>query len=509
MLYMARSRYDECRNHHASSCVAVQDVVAPKRVLLVAGCRTSRHIKLALPSDTSYKAAPYACLSYCWGERQRLMLTRDVLDAFLRDGLYLDDLPATIREACELCDGIGIPYLFVDSLCILQDSARDWEEALQQMGDEYSRAALTIAAASSRDCRDGLLGNRRWQSHQTAELRCRDDHGRQGTCYIRGRFAPDIEPLDDRGWALQEDLLSPRLLRIGTSEISFHCAGSTLCESEAAVAVPSRQIAWNGPLHRPTSITVPPGENLSTNLWRAFVWNYARRRLSYEKDKLPAIAGIAVWLCIVAQPMIYSGYLDGIWATRLPTDLLWFHDLPFPIDDYDVRIPAEARAPSWSWARYDCPYLEWVDCTGSSEYTRLSYLGTAPELAFQGPLKRGWLVPNGTHHESFDFWEDGWESDTTHHLSWAVSNCLGRARLDVIKPLAGRAESFAQLMRARSRPCDCLRITDSAGLLVQRIEQENKDDDRQYHCRLGLVQFKADRSEQWWADAATATIRLL
>lgn len=377
------------------------------------------------------------------------------------------------------------------------------------MGDIYSSAMLTIAAASSTDCRDGLLGNRRWASRRVAELRCQNSGSHEGRCRVRGRLHPVIEPLDDRGWALQEDLLSPRILRIGTAEMSFHCGFFTFRESEVAERLPSDELSWNGPFKRSASITLSAGEDMLDNPWRAFVWNYARRRLKFESDKLHAVEGMASWVSENApSTAMYGGYLAGIWLTKLPSDLMWLHDLPFPREDHDVRLPAVKRAPSWSWAMYDCPHLEWVRVLGSTEYTKSLNTAMAPELVLQGPLKLGWLVPDGTHVESFAFWEDGWEDDITitHRLSCTASNCLGRAYLDVPEPLPTALHSFTELVKSRSAPCSCLRIVDRAGLLVQKIDVEQSEN---RYRRVGLVKFKEERSGQWWADAPNETISLL
>lgn len=127
MLSLAKTWLDACESgedDHFVDCQNPFKEAAPERVLLVAHCHATRHIQLVKLEDSGDDFPLYACLSYCWGQRQSLMLTAGALEAVLNEGLNLDDLPATIRDACEVCDGIGIPYLFVDSLCILQLRSR-------------------------------------------------------------------------------------------------------------------------------------------------------------------------------------------------------------------------------------------------------------------------------------------------------------------------------------------------------------------------------------------------
>ena len=515
MFRLAKSWWDyhrETEHYNCSFGLILLD--APKRLLSVAGCIDHRSVRLAISTDSNYKKAPYACLSYCWGERQTLVLTRNTLETFVTDGVRLDDLPATIRDACELCDSLAIPYIFVDSLCVLQDSPRDWDEAASEMCDTYAAAALTIAAAASKDCRNGLLNSRHWASSQVVELQARGPGGCKGICYIRGRLQPELEPLESRGWAMQEGLLSPKLLTVGTAEMSWHCSCSVFRESEvAAAAAPVDLLGKATGWSRPLTIAMPPRESRISDLWRAFIWNYSRRRLSLEKDKLPAISGVASWLSRFTRDwQQYQQYSAGIWYSKLPVDLLWYHDIPFAAqgEHVEVQPPTMPRAPSWSWAAYDCPYLEWaVHTEGSAEHAKPLRCSEA-ELDLQGPIKRGWLVPDGTHPEQMDFWSDEYESDNTLHLPWALSNCLGRARLDLDDRSSIAGESFAEAVRRRSRVCECLRVTNAAGLLVEQVDQQTASQDIQQLRRLGLVQFKEDhRSAQWWADAESETVRLI
>lgn len=505
MLQLARSWLESCRKLHPSCSAGTSCGAMPKRLLSIEGCTTSRLLRLVELADHGVEAAPYACLSYCWGERQRLVLTRHVEQSFRTNGLQLDDLPATIKDACELCDSLNIPYLFVDSLCVLQDSATDWDELSGQMGNIYSQGVLTIAAAAGTDCRDGLLSGRRWRSTRTAELACKNTANQQGSCHVRGRRHPTSEPLDDRGWALQEEMLSARLLKTGTAEMSWHCSKSFMCESEAEFHIKDPSLA--GILHDPVRIGLPSQQSLPDELWRRIVWHYCRRSLTFEKDKLSAIAGIASWLSEHKVGDKYEGYLAGLWQSELPGDLLWFHDLPFPVESGHAQVPNPPRAPSWSWAAYDCTYLEWMDCDTTIKTECLP--GTSPsELRLEGPVKCGWLVPNGTHPEQFDFWDDSYENDSTLRLPRGTSNCLGSARLDLPEPLAISDMSFAELVSTRSRACACLRVAEAAGLLVRPVQEATTGQPSRYR-RVGIVQFKNGQSSRWWQESLVESIRLI
>ncbi|PQE20746.1 heterokaryon incompatibility protein [Rutstroemia sp. NJR-2017a BBW] len=103
-------------------------------------------------------AAPYACLSYCWGTD--LDNNVKTLKANLKqhlDGILISVLPKTIQDAVLVCQRLGIRYLWVDALCIIQDDEEDWENESIQMCDIYSGSHITIAAHRVESCKQGFL----------------------------------------------------------------------------------------------------------------------------------------------------------------------------------------------------------------------------------------------------------------------------------------------------------------------------------------------------------------
>ena len=101
----------------------------------------------------------YACLSHCWGGEQPLKLTKDTAGE-LANGLPVEDLPPTFRDAVTVCGWLDIRYLWIDSLCILQDSKDDWSTQSFQMRSIFKNAYLTIAATYGSTCQCGLFNGR-------------------------------------------------------------------------------------------------------------------------------------------------------------------------------------------------------------------------------------------------------------------------------------------------------------------------------------------------------------
>lgn len=529
---LARNRYNKCRLKHEKCNISLDPDFMPARLLdLEPGPLVYDLIRLiVVPSGFK---EPYATLSYCWGDAQNLRLTEDVLYEFTNKGILRSRLPATIRDACDLCVGIGIRYLWVCSLCIVQDLELDWTEQSAAMAAIYNCSDLTISAASGRNCSAGLFDKRSYQSQPFATIKCEGPGSMTGSCCVRGGSVPQSfhEPTDRRGWTLQETLLSRRLLVRGTAQISWQCTVSRWNQS-GTVAAASRTMERIFPCppltycldHRiqlyDTSLETRLLENLVPQVWQDLVWNYSRRSLSLSKDKLPAISGLARWLhrhCSADET-----YLAGLWKSQLPGGLLWYNNLPLPADTKKASRPVIYRAPSWTWASLDCDYLTWLG-PGPEDHAAkiLDYhllyksddiFGEVVDgyLDIEAPIKQGWLVPKRTHPEHFDFWDDNWRAELEDRRPTLWNNSLGGAHFDVYDAI-DLAMVHDVEPQERAWACECLKITATAGILVRpsdRLELDNNKLSFDYRRqRVGVVEFK-DRAAEWWNGVSAKVVRL-
>jgi len=101
----------------------------------------------------------YAALSYCWGDSLPLETTTTNLQAH-ESAIGFEKLPQTLQDAVMVVRYLGIRYVWIDCLCILQDSKADWEREAARMADIYSNAYLTLAASRAKHCGEGFLGTR-------------------------------------------------------------------------------------------------------------------------------------------------------------------------------------------------------------------------------------------------------------------------------------------------------------------------------------------------------------
>ena len=342
-LTKAKGWISRCLNSH-TLCRKPSHSLLPSRLIDV-GCGDDM-IRVA---SSRSMAGPYAALSYCWGGPQQVQLTRETV-ATLETQLSLHSLPATIRDAVAVAQSLGLQYLWVDALCIIQDSPEDKMKEISRMEDYYQNSYVTICAASSPAAYSGMLQPRQKPVYNTfyndfsITMRCPDgvlapiiltsnpDHG----------YSADMEPLNHRAWALQESLLSTRRLIFGKWQVSFECQSGT----EADGGYPAR---WTDvvrldrglgyfPLSDKAAVDATAVEKYY-ELWDYAVADYSRRGLSVSADKLPGISGVAR----LVQRVTGDEYVAGLWASKLKTDLTW------KITHAEKRRPAEWRAPTWSW----------------------------------------------------------------------------------------------------------------------------------------------------------------
>ncbi|KAK4665506.1 hypothetical protein QC763_000410 [Podospora pseudopauciseta] len=330
---------------------------------------------------TAGRQGQYSALSHCWGGHVPITTTSDNIEEHTK---AISNLPPTFRDAARISRRLGIRYLWIDSLCILQDSKEDWEKESAMMGEIYKHSVLTIAARAARNARDGCFITRhRDVPACRLEYRSPDDQ-LVGSIYVRD---PTFEierltqtPLDSRGWVLQEKLLSPRILYYGAQQLYWECRHTSIRQDgkyhyiqQDAVqpAMWKERMDIFAPYQSvyPNFNRIPPDwteakHELAARMrqWYNLVEEYSGRQLSFHTDKLPAIAGIAKeW-----AKSVDLFYIAGLWREDILAGLLWYGGKTA------TNPPASSTLPSWSWARYSGKVSFWAarDSTfGFSDYS--------------------------------------------------------------------------------------------------------------------------------------------
>ena len=185
-------------------------------------------------SDREYVRPPYATLSHRWKPGHSCMTTSKTEQPFTQDGIPSNKLTRTFREAAITAQRLGLRYLWIDSLCIIQDDASDKEQEIPKMADYYQNAELNMSAATGHH--DGL-----WQQRDGEATRPFNIMATINTPYLPRktrntviRIAPILEGvrshLDSRGWILQERIFPRRTLFFDPYWVTFECAEMTASE---------------------------------------------------------------------------------------------------------------------------------------------------------------------------------------------------------------------------------------------------------------------------------------
>ena len=293
----------------------------------------------------------YVALSYIWGAPQPTSNIQNI-DTFVTQGLTMSEFPNTIREAVSITHSLALRYLWIDALCIIQDSDEDKVRQIGMMGQIYQNSYVTIVAACGKSVNEGFLHKRRPKKIPDARIPYRCPDGTTGSVWIAETldarpndcsrsYYDDLEPINYRGWCLQERLLSSRCLIYASHTLQYDCQTETVNIGQA--------LCERGTISRLPIVVLPASPSdlqRARQAWISTVWDYSSRNLTVPSDKLVAFAGVAE--CF--QRFFDSSYLAGLWENSLLIDLLWLKvsDEPLP-----RTRPTEYRAPSWSWASID------------------------------------------------------------------------------------------------------------------------------------------------------------
>jgi hypothetical protein len=162
-----RSWLEKCGTTHnlCQSYIEIGPSYLPTRILEIEGSRKSR---LYVPSTPNVQGQ-YVCLSHCWGENVPLQTTESTLRAFQDPGIAWETLPLSFQHAVDLTYQIGLKYLWIDSLCILQDSLEDWRHVGSKMAQIYSKSYITLATTAARSVTELATNIQNAGSSQSSE----------------------------------------------------------------------------------------------------------------------------------------------------------------------------------------------------------------------------------------------------------------------------------------------------------------------------------------------------
>jgi hypothetical protein len=358
-LGLITSWLEKCQREHVRCRDATNFV--PRRLLAI----SSEHSMSLLEQPTLVTAPEedrpsirYACLSHCWGHtRSKHITTTSNLSTNLQS-IPIEELPLTFRDAITIVRSLGIFHLWIDSLCIVQDDAADWEHHVESMADIYRNAYITLAAGGSVDDDGGFFVDGDHKYNQTRTLQIYDEESVPINLQFRllpphpNSWSSDhlaASPLEQRGWISQERFLSRRFLCFSENEIQWECLDDVACTCSSINGGFNARYGSSDEFAFPECLPVKwrlarlndLKKDEISNLWLDMVSVYTQTLLTFGKDKLPALAGLAKAFAEASG----NTYAFGHWRETLHHEITWGRfcsDASFGRPRPDV--------PSWSWA---------------------------------------------------------------------------------------------------------------------------------------------------------------
>ncbi|KAI1175286.1 HET-domain-containing protein [Nemania sp. FL0916] len=344
---LARTRawLEDCVQNHPQ-CSHPWSDFSPTRLLKIWTHQGRRMIQL---KDYDGTRVPYAALSYCWGGEQEVQTTKSTF-ARHRTRINFQDLPQTLRDAVIVTEKLGIEYLWVDALCIIQDDEEDRAREIELMGHVFGKAQITIMASRAESVQNGFLNDLLEYGHDKPdwvfEMRYRDLSGQISPIVIAPKFArTPTDYLERRAWAFQERVFSYRALEYSSTCVHWSCQTRSDCDRQGG------KCSSEDLDRRVKDFRELLNHNVEAGLetWHKLVDTFSAKSLTIASDRLPAIGGIAESFGSLRD----SEYLAGIWRSSLPSGLLWIVDrYAYGYGTESIYKPRSSTylAPSWSWA---------------------------------------------------------------------------------------------------------------------------------------------------------------
>ncbi|KAI1326501.1 hypothetical protein F5Y16DRAFT_374969 [Xylariaceae sp. FL0255] len=311
---------------------------------------------LRLVNSANIKPDRYVVLSHCWGDlkdEQKFCTFNNNLEQFQKF-LDFESLPQTFRDAVTVTRGIGVRYLWIDSLCIIQDSKEDWENESTKMEKVFSCACCTIAASSAQSILEGFLQPRKPRHFLQLAKADRTIF----VCPNIDDFDRDVEKskLSQRGWVLQERVLSRRTIFFTSTQVYWECGKGVQCETLAALH--NSVSAFIGDANFPESALEYYRDGRQILVQDLFQ-QYSKLAFSVKSDRPVAILGLQARL----EQAFKTRAAFGLFGTYFARLLLWKRSG----DEFMKRIDLPSEGP------YHVPSWSWLSKEGAIEYLNLEF----------------------------------------------------------------------------------------------------------------------------------------
>ncbi|KAF5642991.1 hypothetical protein F25303_6363 [Fusarium sp. NRRL 25303] len=464
---------ERCTKSH-QACGADKMYEMPTRVIEVGDAKQGDLPRLVVTGQSMKEK--YLALSYCWGPgTDTFTLNHKTMEGMMK-GIDESRLVAAHRDTIALARQLGIRYIWIDALCIIQGDKDDWERESKLMAKVYGHATLTITAGRSGDARNSFIANTYKQSAPCCEFPLGDGIG--GNVIVGPLRSTDYGVTETRGWCCQEKRLSRRVVFFGKEQLLFLCRSSGYSEDR------SYQEGKSVLLH--SFLKNGNGSPQSTRdrllqYWDEIVVDFSRRQLSNPHDIFAALASIAEPISKALQ----SRYLAGLWEGDLVRCLLWrpgyrvssfFGPATRPLPTIFATAPV-IRAPSWSWASIQGG----VKPLALQQFRRMkteSQIGT-PLIR---PKQESWTVDPHCGADAL-------------HMPSCELQLLGRVQQAIVLTRTPSSDFIASL-RKQKRPAGTMRRPVVLGR--KELKEGSLSKDMSVFVALGIFDFDEEGIEEVW-----------
>lgn len=376
-----RSHLNSCNAHNDCNEPELSSNQNPSRLLKIRAIDSTLEVLLIETSTTGYT---YTAVSHCWGDSEVAQkmpkTTRDNIQRHIDNWYSISCLTKTFQHAVDITWRLGLEYIWIDSLCIIQHDKDDWEKECRKMAGVYGGARLVISAAHAKDGNGGLymtsIPYRRiefqtWAGDTIRAVVTADelqgparkhDMWKTGEQYWR---ADDL-PLFERAWVFQERMLAKRIVHFTSSELVWECRSQVDCECGDLQDVSA---SWEefkvGKSIKTKYFEIARwGNDLERlNFWHDITSQFSARNITHHSDRLPALASTARQ---IDMPGVLGRYLCGIWEDTIPRNLLWWSQYTdtkqFPRQHSHEATHVRSKdksIPSWSWLSIEGRVSTW------------------------------------------------------------------------------------------------------------------------------------------------------
>jgi len=445
--------------------------------------------RVVCPADIGN--VPYFTLSHCWGTSRRTCLTSKNRRVFAEFTSF-SDLPKTYQHAFLVTFSLGLRFIWIDSLCIVQDDDEDWKAQASVMRSVYKGACCNIAATWAANGDGGCFIPIRAPTLITLDLGLGQPIAYE--VLLATFYYDDLvkAPLNTRGWVVQERYLARKQLSFARNGAYWECH-ELVASERFPTGVPDQLMDFS-----PYNQARPPPGKPTLNLndpstlhdaWAALVDFYSNCQFTRLSDKMVALAGLADEVRRATGDV----YLAGLWKKDLAKQLCW-------ATDFDVRRRAKRLltptylAPTWSWVsvdgpvmsdlRYLIPDLEGVSCievldvSVQSEHFSQLHSFTSSKLVLRGIalFARAMRAGRSVRQEDDDDWEFHFTNPGEIGQPCKAASTRVSIMWDENLPYPEASpERWASFLKERQSKFLCMLVsiggdeTDTNGLILRRL----------------------------------------